>query len=215
MTAWSRVEWRGELYDVAEPPAVHGQSRARHWTLELQRGLPSHHAARPDILSTVAGRLGRCPRLRCRLLPVQRAAQSERTRRAPRLSCYGGRVGALRRSSCPGRLAGRCAPVGRSCLRSVEELRTHVGISARTDLSPRFSGRDGSSRLDGMPGFGGRGGGEGGPAGADRVKSSLRGRVWAWGCHAHVYQDWGVAAVGVAFGRDPAPDPPSRAGCQP
>ncbi len=37
VTAWSRMEWTGDLYDVAEPPAVQGRGRARHWTLELRR----------------------------------------------------------------------------------------------------------------------------------------------------------------------------------
>ena len=35
---WSMVEWRGEMWDVAAPPAYHHGTRlTRHWSIDLRR----------------------------------------------------------------------------------------------------------------------------------------------------------------------------------
>ncbi|MFI5840550.1 phage head-tail adapter protein [Catenuloplanes sp. NPDC051500] len=34
---WSRVEWNGQLWDVAAPPSYHhGTRQTRHWSLDLR-----------------------------------------------------------------------------------------------------------------------------------------------------------------------------------
>lgn len=35
---WSRVEWRGEVWDVVAPPAYHhGTRRTRHWSILIRK----------------------------------------------------------------------------------------------------------------------------------------------------------------------------------
>ncbi|MFD6636766.1 phage head-tail adapter protein [Micromonospora chalcea] len=34
---WSRVEWRGTLWDIVTPPAYHhGTRRTRHWSIDIR-----------------------------------------------------------------------------------------------------------------------------------------------------------------------------------
>lgn len=37
VTLWSRVQWRGRLWDVVTPPAYHhGTRRTRHWSIDIR-----------------------------------------------------------------------------------------------------------------------------------------------------------------------------------
>lgn len=42
--SWSRIMWRGVMWDVVDPPAFHyGTRHVRHWSFDIRRR-PSQHA---------------------------------------------------------------------------------------------------------------------------------------------------------------------------